>query len=281
MDRTATTHASHDQLLLARLYGGDVDEAERTRALDQMASCQDCADLFADLGAIADATAALPVPPRPRDFTLTEADVTRLRRRRINWSISGWFGRTRALGGSMVAAGIVGLLVLGAVSVFAPGGGADRSSLTSVGAPAADTSGSGAEYAVPSAAAPDGTDPGRKSTGGTTIGLAGSPGPSAELPDHVAASPEPVSNLSVPPAGPTAAPQPAATGAGAPGAGPDTQGAGAVGPSAAPSGGSYVAAVSASGFDARFLALAGLLGLLALGLLLLIGTRLAARRAPR
>ena len=31
-------------------------------ALDQMASCEQCADLFADLGAISAATAALPVP---------------------------------------------------------------------------------------------------------------------------------------------------------------------------------------------------------------------------
>ena len=76
MHRTAPTHATHDELLLARLYGGDVDETERSRALDQMASCQDCADVFADLGAIAVATAALPTPPRPRDFTLTEADAS-------------------------------------------------------------------------------------------------------------------------------------------------------------------------------------------------------------
>jgi len=63
MDRTAATHATHDELLLARLYGGDVDEKERRRALDQIASCQDCANVFADLGSIAVATAALPTPP--------------------------------------------------------------------------------------------------------------------------------------------------------------------------------------------------------------------------
>ena len=122
MDRTAATHATHDELLLARLYGGDVDERERRRALDQIASCQDCANVFADLGSIAVATAALPTPPRPRDFTLTEADAARLGRRSVGWAIFDWLGRTKALGGSMVAAGLVGVVLVGAISVLGTGG---------------------------------------------------------------------------------------------------------------------------------------------------------------
>src|ERR1035437_9593595 len=78
MDRTpAATHAGHDEMLIVRLYGGDVDESERARALDLMVDCRECANLFADLGAIAEASAAMPVPPRPRDFALTDKDAPR------------------------------------------------------------------------------------------------------------------------------------------------------------------------------------------------------------
>ena len=34
MDRTAATHSKHDELLIVRLFGGDVDDRERERALD-------------------------------------------------------------------------------------------------------------------------------------------------------------------------------------------------------------------------------------------------------
>ena len=66
MPNPATTHAAHDELLSARLFGDDVDERERAAAIEQMAACDECADLFADLGSIREATVALPVPARPR-----------------------------------------------------------------------------------------------------------------------------------------------------------------------------------------------------------------------
>lgn len=116
MDSSA--HSSHDELLIARLYGGDVDEVERAQAVDLMADCPDCAALFADLGAIAAAAAAMPVRPRPRDFTLTEADAARLRRsRRAPWAIFG-LGLRRSLGGSLAALGLIGVVLTSAVSLL-------------------------------------------------------------------------------------------------------------------------------------------------------------------
>src|ERR1035437_831701 len=76
---SSTAHASHDESLVVRLFGYDVDPAERSRALDLVAGCEECAALYADLGSIATATSALPAPARPRDFTLTPADAARLR----------------------------------------------------------------------------------------------------------------------------------------------------------------------------------------------------------
>jgi len=116
MDSSA--HSRHDESLIARLYGGDVDEVERDQALDLMAGCPDCATLFADFGAIAAAAGAMPVPPRPRDFILTEEDAARLRRsRRSPWAVFGP-GLRRSLGGSLAALGLIGVVLTGAVSLL-------------------------------------------------------------------------------------------------------------------------------------------------------------------
>jgi hypothetical protein len=119
MDRTPlASHAGHDELLIARLYGDDVTERERTRALELVADCRDCADLFADLGAIAEAQAELPIPTRPRDFMLTEVDAARLKpRRRSRMAIFG-LGLRRSLGGSLAALGLAGLVLTGATSLL-------------------------------------------------------------------------------------------------------------------------------------------------------------------
>jgi hypothetical protein len=119
MSRPTSNHAGHDEILLARLFGGDVDERERTRALDLIGSCPDCAAFYADLRAIAQATSSLPVPPRPRDFTLTEADAVRLRPARKSW-LAGWAGRSRLLGSSMVALGALGIVFVGTLSALTP-----------------------------------------------------------------------------------------------------------------------------------------------------------------
>ena len=75
-------HDRHDRLLVAALADGDVDALtpdERTRAVAQVAACRQCADLHADLAALAAATPHAAIPARPRDFTLTPADAARLR----------------------------------------------------------------------------------------------------------------------------------------------------------------------------------------------------------
>jgi hypothetical protein len=108
-----SAHSRHDELLIARLFGGDVTEVERTRALDQMTECEECESLFADLGVMAEATAALPTPVRPRDFTLTVADGARLARPpRGRWSVFG-LGLRRSLGAAAAALGIAGMVVAG------------------------------------------------------------------------------------------------------------------------------------------------------------------------
>jgi hypothetical protein len=95
-----------------------VNDRERARALDLLGECEDCATLFADLGATADATAALPVPARPRDFSLTEADATRLRRARRGRGLLSALRRTRAIGSSLVAIGLVGLVATASVGIL-------------------------------------------------------------------------------------------------------------------------------------------------------------------
>jgi len=138
MDRTAATHSKHDEMLIVRLFGGDVDDRERAHAFELLGSCGDCAALFADLGATADATAALAVPARPRDFSLTEADAARLRRPRRGLGFLAALRRTRAIGGALVAAGLVGLVATASLGVLS--GGAGTSQLASANRVAYDSS---------------------------------------------------------------------------------------------------------------------------------------------
>src|SRR5664280_2580823 len=110
MDRTAATaHSAHDELLIARLFGGDVSELERDRALDVMSECGECAALFADLDGIDEAIVEMAIPARPREFTLTPEQAARLRPRR-RLAAGGLIGLRGALGGSLAAAGLVGFL---------------------------------------------------------------------------------------------------------------------------------------------------------------------------
>lgn len=129
-DRTAATHSNHDELLIVRLFGDDVDAPERARALGLLGECKACAALFADLGATADATAALPVPARPRDFALSEADAARLRRARRGAVFLSVLRRTRTLGGSLVAIGLVGIVATASLGILG-GTAGSANSLTS------------------------------------------------------------------------------------------------------------------------------------------------------
>jgi hypothetical protein len=115
MNGTSESHARHDLHLVAALAADDLAPVVRTEAETLVASCRDCAELVADLRAIAAATAALPDIPRTRDFRLTAADAARLQPR-------GWRGLLDAIGGArasfsrplatgLTTLGLVGLLV--------------------------------------------------------------------------------------------------------------------------------------------------------------------------
>ena len=127
----STGHANHDESLVVRLYGNDVGPDERSLALDLVAGCEECAALFADLGEIASATVALPTPARPRDFTLTPADAARLRPAQPARGRSAWRGLTRQLGGALATLGLVGIIVAGASTAFAPAATSDNFALSS------------------------------------------------------------------------------------------------------------------------------------------------------
>ncbi len=128
MERDPATHAAHDELVLARLFGGDLEGLELQRAREMAASCDGCAAVLADFKAVAEAAASLPVPPRPRDFTISASQARRLRRGR-GWArpkglraVLGRLGPVRSLGVSMAAAGVAGILVVGALSTLGQSG---------------------------------------------------------------------------------------------------------------------------------------------------------------
>jgi hypothetical protein len=284
MNGPTTTHATHDQLLLARLYGGDVDEAERSLALEQMATCPDCADTFADFGAISSAIVALPIPPRPRDFTLSEADAARAGRRSIGWMIFDRLGRTKALGGSMVAAGMVGFAIVGALSVFGQGGGTGPQVDRTVGAPLAAATAAapaGAQGAV--AANGTGTDNivAGPSEAGPAFGAATAPVPvaaaTAAAPSQPAA---PAASAVASPAGQIPAAIPPASSTGDKRAPIGALGAGSTAQSTTQPLASGVSAPP-SGPDPRDIVLAAFAALALLGLLLLATPLLVRRRARR
>jgi hypothetical protein len=183
-NRQTPTHASHDRLLVASVVDRSVSETERDRAEAQMAGCSDCRRLHDDLVALSEATRSLPVPPRPRDFTLSPADAQRLRSR--GWRrILAAFGSprdvfSRPLAVGLTTLGLAGLLVASIPGALtgqptagpaftsvgsAPGdgaGGAATNPETLAGqpsaAPAAATTGPAAAQAAPAPAASGGTD---------------------------------------------------------------------------------------------------------------------------
>lgn len=263
---SANTHSNHDETLIVRLYGGDVDAQERSRALDLLAECPDCAGLFADLSQIASATAALPVPARPRDFSLTPEDAARLRPARQARGGLSWRGLTRRLGGAFVALGVAGILVTGAATALAP----------AAGVPLADsarheaTSEMGAVNVPPSSGAGFAAQSPSGSNGSKAVAAA-SASPVQNSNDLASISTGPVAS-----AAPVASPQssPSATTLAAlpqqPGAGGESNSVTGQGltPAQPQSGGSV---------DVRFAGLIGSAVLLLIGLLLLVAPRVRRR----
>ena len=181
----APDHASHDRLLVAALADRGADALtlrDRAKAEAQVAACRDCAALHADLVMLTAAIPTAAIPVRPRDFTLSPADVERLRPRGLRRLI-GLIGSsndafTRPLALGLTTLGIVGLLVAslpGALSGFGSAGAAPV--LSTVGAVGESTSGAqAAASAAPSAAA---AAPAAAGSGG---GVGAAPAPSGAAP---------------------------------------------------------------------------------------------------
>ena len=140
MPNLPSSHPEHDPTLIARLAAADLApndrEAARARAL--LTDCPDCAELYADLLAIAAATAALPAPHRTRDFRLTDADAARLRQAGWRGALarlgSPGFAFTRPLATGLATLGIAGLLLATLPTVLlGSAGSASERTLSTVG----------------------------------------------------------------------------------------------------------------------------------------------------
>jgi anti-sigma factor RsiW len=270
MDRTTpTTHAGHDQLLVARLYGGDLDASERDLALDQLADCPDCAALFADLGAIASATAALPVPPRPRDFTLTASDAARLGagRRRLPAFLRPEL--RRSFGGVLAALGLVGVVLTGGFSAFGGTAGTTSTDQSNRNSLAADQAAPGGVASL--AAAPQPTASAAATYGGfAVVGPAQSPAiPAAASSDGVVLNGGP---------GPISPPEPSGLKAAASGNPEFAQQGGGGSGADGHTGASESTSPASSGMDARLVWLIGFAVLFGVGLAILILPSMFRRR---
>jgi hypothetical protein len=177
-------HANHDESLVVRLYGDDLGAPERSRALELVAGCEECTALFADLGQIAAATAALPTPARPRDFSLTPEDAARLRPQRQEQGRFQWRGLSRSLGGAFAALGLAGILLAGASTLLAPAASLDNLSFSvapqdQAGLQGVAVAGGGAQSGQPNAAAASADTGSITANPGGAKAVAGSAGPSA------------------------------------------------------------------------------------------------------
>lgn len=135
-------HAGHDRLLIAALAAGDLRDTEQVRAELLVARCAACAELASDLRAIAQATnaAAMPVPDRPRSFTLGPADAARLRptgwRAFVRRFASPDWSFTRPLAAGLTTLGLAGLLVSAMPGLPGLGGSAASPAASLAAAPA-------------------------------------------------------------------------------------------------------------------------------------------------
>jgi hypothetical protein len=203
----AVTHDRHDLLLIAAHATGDLDAAARAAASELVAGCSACAELAADLRALATATATLPTPPRPRDFRLTPADAERLRPRglrRFLAALAAPGAFTRPLATGLTTLGVAGLLLASLPGIVPLGMGgaaapADRPTGQSV-APLHGSPAPSAESGAPQA--PGGRDTTGEAPGqepGTTGGESYEQGPGESDDGGVAtdAGDDPVDELSL------------------------------------------------------------------------------------
>ena len=113
------SHGAHDLELIAGLVAGDLVGAEAARAEALVGSCSDCELIAEDLRAIATSVRRIGSAfagggaTAPRDFRLSAADATRLKR-----GAGSWFGWTsvprtwmRGAGLALATFGLVGVLI--------------------------------------------------------------------------------------------------------------------------------------------------------------------------
>ena len=153
IERGPVAHAEHDALLIAQYAADDLESRERATAEQLIESCSDCAQLASDLGLIARATAELPEPARPRDFTLTPEQARRIRRRGIFGRFSLDWVRTdvgRTLAAGLTTLGLAGLLI-GVVPGQLMMGSSGAAPLQTVGKSVDGASGAGSEAGQPAA----------------------------------------------------------------------------------------------------------------------------------
>jgi anti-sigma factor RsiW len=174
------SHGLHDRLLVAAEADRPTDR-ERGPALGRalLSACTECADLYADLVALATALPTAATPRRTRDFTLTAADAERLRPR----GLRAWLARigsprdalSRPLAIGFTTLGLAGLLVATAPTVLTGGTSSAPAAAEAgpSGAPAASHGDSLAMSAAPSASpvddgnvfnGSDSSDPARSTT---------------------------------------------------------------------------------------------------------------------
>ncbi|HET7677540.1 MAG TPA: hypothetical protein VFK38_06780 [Candidatus Limnocylindrales bacterium] len=163
-----SAHPAHDQLLVARAAAGDLAEHERVDAQALLDACAACRSLYLDLRSLSASLATdLPVPRRPRDFRLTDADAARLRGspidRLVRWLSGPSLGILQPLASAALAIGLAlvvinSLPLMGAASGPAPLGVATEGAYTGTGAPPESTSQDGGGPASP------GTTPDRLSS---------------------------------------------------------------------------------------------------------------------
>jgi hypothetical protein len=165
-------------MLVAALAADDLAGTDRDQALELTGSCTECALLYTDLLALANATAAAPPPIAfgRRDFRLSPADAARLRPAGWRRLAAAWSGArsglSRPLGVGLATIGLAGLLIgnvqvqFGSSAASAPQGGAgstremaapaapsgDMSSITDTGSAQATPEGGPAAAAASAAA---------------------------------------------------------------------------------------------------------------------------------
>jgi hypothetical protein len=235
--RGPVAHAGHDALLIAAHAAGDAAGKDLIEAERLVASCDECEELYTDLRLIASATAKLPAPRRPRDFTITAQQAARLRGRRWPDVLGGlaWVrgDGMRNLAAGLTTLGIAGLLLanvtlnvgFGGSAAMAPApaatsgagvqrelsGAAASGAPSTVAAPAASApvASAGPAYA-PSPAGTRGTSVnGRLGSSSPEVGITGEGGGSSSTDTGSSESPQPQAYTSAPSPSPASQTNPA------------------------------------------------------------------------